>query len=348
MRDAFLSEPAAAAIMLEAAVRAAYGKPGGTFPGAAFPGAAGASTRAAVASPAAAAYGCGYLQDAILKLCAFVVLENPHDDNDVRPALLMDFENADNRSMLHAVQQAVRPGRSGARSVAAYTAAAGAAAEAGAAVAQQERLQLLLWVVSLLGSSVKVMARGQQQQQSVLGWGRVAYRCGRIAELCLELAGYEQALVDQREKSTEVAADDIIGDLDAWCKMEGVDLLSDTSMDVVAAMLVQHPYAQQLVRTNLGGLHALLRQCVEAPSLAADQAAESAGVEVRDVVAGASAAAAAKAVAAAAAAALAAAAPAEPSAPPEHVLLAALLCDVLSEGDVTAAAPTRAACRCVR
>jgi hypothetical protein len=179
------------------------------------------------------------------------------------PHLFMQLEQEDNRSMLHAVQQAVRPGRSGAGSIEAVAAAAGAAAKAGAAVAQQERLQLLLRVVSLLGSCVKVMARGQQQQQSVLGWGRVAYRCGCVAELCQHLAEYEQALVEQRQESTQEAADEIVGAVDAWCETEGVSLLSDATMDLVTGVLAQHPYTRQLMSMNIGGLQALLEQCVD-------------------------------------------------------------------------------------
>jgi hypothetical protein len=141
--------------------------------------------------------------------------------------------------------------------VEAVAAAAGAAAKAGAAVAQHERLQLLLLrVVSLLGSCVKVMARDQQQRQ-LLSWGQVASRCSCIAELCLQLAGYEQALVEQRVKSTQIEADKIIAMLDRWCAAEHVSRLSDASMDVVAEMLVQHPYTRQLVWTNLSSLHSV-------------------------------------------------------------------------------------------
>jgi hypothetical protein len=317
--------------MLEAAVRAAFSKPAATFPAAAA-----ASTWASEPAAApAAADGCKKLLDAALKLCALALLGNVEDAHDVRLALLIDSEEADNRSMLHAVQQAMQSASSSAGSAAAVAAAAKAAAEAGARIAQQERLQLLLRVVSLLGSCVKAMARDQQQQQRALSWGQVALRCGRIAELCLELAGYEQALVEQRVKSTEIEADKIIAMLDRWCAAEDVSRLSDASVDIVAEMLVQHPYTRQLVWTNLGSLHSLLQQCVETPTLAADQDAGGAGVVDRD------------AAARAAAEAAAAAALAEPLASPEHVLLAALLWDTLSDqpqGCVSDAAPGTEVC----
>jgi hypothetical protein len=304
LRVAFRNEPAAAALMLEAAVGTAYSKPAATF------------TAASQTSAAAAADGCAVLLDAISKLCALVVLEDPEDVDDPRPALLMDLEEADNLSMLAAAQQSVQPAGSGARSVAAVAAAADAAAKAAAELAQQERLPLLLRVVSLLGSCVKVMARDQQQRHA-LSWGQVASRCGRIAELCRELAGFEGAL----RKFTEEAADEIVAALDAWCEKEGSSLLSDATMDFVAHMLVRHPYARQLMRKNLGGLHAVLQQCYENPNLPADQAAAGAGGAAGD---------AARAAAAAAAAMVAA----EPAAAREHVLLAVLLSGAPSEGCV--------------
>jgi hypothetical protein len=301
LRDAFREKPAAAASMLEAAVRAAFSKPAATFTGAA----------------ATAADGCQVLLDAVLQLCALVLLENPAEDDDTRPALLLDLEEAENLSMLHAAQQAVQPAGTGAHNVAAVAAAAEAAAKAGAAVAQQERLQLLLQVVSLLGSCVKAMARDQQQQQHALSWGQVALRCGRIADLCIALAEYEQGLVEQRVDSIREATEDTIGDLDASCESEGVSLLSDACMNFVEAMLEQHPYARQLARDNIGVLHALLKQCVQDTSLAAEQVTADVWVWDRN----------ARAAAAAAAASLA-----EPSASPEQVLLAALLCDTISDG----------------
>jgi hypothetical protein len=313
LRDAFRDEPAAAALMLEAAVRTAYSKPAATF-------------TAASHTAEAAAGGCAVLLDATLKLCALVVLEDP-DDADVRPALLMDLEEADNLSMLAAAQQSLQPAGSGARNVAAVAAAAEAAAKDGAELAQQERLPLLLRVVSLLGSCVKVMARDQQQRRA-LSWGQVAWRCGRIAELCRELAGYEEALFRQRVESTEEAAEEIVAALDAWCEKEGSSSLSDATMTFVTDMLAQHPYARQLMRKNLGGLHAVLQQCVETPRLPADQASVGAG--------GGAAGAAARAAAAAAAAVVAA----EPAAAREHVLLAALLSGAPSEGCVVDDAAT--------
>jgi hypothetical protein len=254
------------------------------------------------------------LLDTTLKLCALVVLENPADRGDTRPALLIELEEAENLSMLHAAQQAVQSAMLSAPSLAAVEAAVEAAAEAGAAVAQQERLRLLLRVVSLLGSCVNVMARDQQQPRH-LSWGQVASRCGRIAELCFELAGYEQALEKQRQPSTQEAAGDILGALDAWCESNGISLPSDASMDFVPSMLAQHPYARQLMSMNIGGLHAVLQQCIEDPKLPADQAVW----DTWDGPEGAAARAAAAALAA------------EPSAAPEHVLLAALLHGSLSE-----------------
>jgi hypothetical protein len=298
LRDAFREEPAAAASMLEAAVRAAFSKPAATF----------------TAAASTAADGCQVLLDAAMKLCALVLLENPADDDDTRPALLMDLEEAENLNMLHAAQHAVQFAGTDAHRVAAVAAAAAAAAEAGAAVAQQQRLQLLLRVVSLLGSCIKVMAH-QQQQQHAFSWGQVALRCRRIAILSTALAGYEEALMEQRMDSIREATEDTIGDLDASCEGEGISLLSGACMDFVSAMLVQHPYARQLARDNIGVLHALLKQCVQDPSLAAEQVTADIWVLDRD-----------------AAARAAAAAAAEPSASPEQVLLAALLCDTISEG----------------
>jgi hypothetical protein len=319
LREAFLLKAGAGAHMLEAAVRAAYSKPIETFTGAAGPAVHTPESREDLILSTSA--GCKVLLDRIVDVWVLAALEDDDGALDI-PLLFVQLEQAETRSMLHAVQQAVRPGSSGVCSVAVVVAAAEAAAEAGAAAAQQERLQLLLRVVSLLGSCVKVMARDQQQQHSVLGWGRVATLCGAISELCQQIADVQGALDTARWAAMREDGFGLEATSDEWCLQESQQAVSAACKAAASALLQHHLYARQLLSAaDVDCLHALFAQG-SSSSGSSSNGPSAPGAPGGDTTSAAAAA------AAWAAAALAA----EPSAPPEHVLLAALLRGPLSDG----------------
>jgi hypothetical protein len=250
LRGAFLETPVAAVTVLEAAVRAAYCQPVPTFRIVAAAALATSNQAASEALKAAAvANGCRVLLGGTLALCALAVLEDPDDLEDQRQQLLVGFEQQENRSMLHAAQQVLRAAQTqglGPLSVAAVVAAANAAAMEAADVVQQERLQLLLRVVSLLGSCVKAIAVAQQQK--MITWGCAASHCGLIVDLCQEIARYERELSStQRQSAAQEAESELWDKLDVWCEVNCEELLSDECAAVVWGLLGQYPYCRQLL-----------------------------------------------------------------------------------------------------
>jgi hypothetical protein len=173
-----------------------------------------------------------------------------HRDGEGVLKLLQQLEQAEENSMLCAVQDAAHAlelHASGWQVVnaAAVVAAAEAAACAAAAAAQQQRLQLFLRLASLLGSCAKGMS---VQLLHSLGWKWVASGCCLVADLCQQLAGCEQAMRRARQAAMNDAWMDLLEVWETGAICWSQQPLSDPCRALVLQLMQQHPYTHQLWR----------------------------------------------------------------------------------------------------